>query len=105
MNFAFPAVFLRFSEWNIGDYFAVCTIQMNLPNAAVIESSIPKYNLIFRYGGFYDGGVWKIHLDSANGKVIANIPLAKTKKNGWEREIHEADLKPVSGKHDLYFTY
>ena len=35
-----------------------------------------KQNLIFRYGGFYDGGVWKIHLDSANGEVIADIPLA-----------------------------
>jgi hypothetical protein len=64
-----------------------------------------KQNLIFRYGGFYGGGLWKIHLDSTNGAVIADIPLAKTKKDGWERQIEEAALKPVSGKHDLYFTY
>ncbi len=64
-----------------------------------------KKNLIFRYGGFYGGGVWKIHIDSINGEVIANIPLAQTKEKGWEWEIKEADLKPVTGKHDLYFTY
>jgi len=64
-----------------------------------------KQNLIFRYGGFYDGGVWKIHLDSANGEVIADIPLPKTKNDGWEWKIEEADLKPVNATHDLYFTY
>ena len=64
-----------------------------------------KQNLLFRYGGFYGGGVWKIHLDSANGEVIADIPLSKTKDKGWEWQIEESDLKPVAGKHDLYFTY
>jgi hypothetical protein len=64
-----------------------------------------QQNLIFRYAGFYDGGVWKIHLDSANGEVIANIPLAKTKKDGWKWQIEETPLKTKSGKHDLYFTY
>jgi len=64
-----------------------------------------KTNLIFRYGGFYGGGVWKIHIDSTNGEVIANIPLHKTKEDGWEWEIEETELKPVTGKHDLYFTY
>ena len=37
--------------------------------------------------------------------MIADIPLAKTKNDGWEWQIEEANLKPVSGKHDLYFTY
>jgi len=64
-----------------------------------------KENLIFRYGGFYGGGIWKIHLDSANGEVIANVPLHKTKEDGWEWQIEETALKPVTGKHDLYFTY
>ena len=64
-----------------------------------------KENLIFRYGGFYGGGVWKIHIDSANGEVIADIPLHKTKDKGWEWEIAEANVKPVTGVHDIYFTY
>ena len=64
-----------------------------------------KENLIFRYGGFYGGGVWQIHIDSTNGEVIANIPLHKTKEDGWEWQIEESALKPVAGKHDLYFTY
>ncbi|MEO8765675.1 MAG: DUF1553 domain-containing protein [Ginsengibacter sp.] len=64
-----------------------------------------KQNLIFRYGGFYDGGVWKIHLDSAQGEVIADIPLPKTTNKGWEWQIREADLKAKNGRHDLYFTY
>ncbi|MEP6951120.1 MAG: DUF1553 domain-containing protein, partial [Ginsengibacter sp.] len=63
-----------------------------------------KENLIFRYSSFFEGGVWKIHVDSANGDVIATIPLPKTKK-GWEWQIEEINLKPVSGTHDLYFTY
>jgi hypothetical protein len=64
-----------------------------------------KQSLIFRHNSFYDDGVWKIHLDSTNGEVIANIHLTKTTKGGWEKEIKETDLKPVSGRHDLYFTY
>lgn len=64
-----------------------------------------KQHLIFRYGGFFDGGIWKIHIDSAKGKVIADIPLPKTKNNGWDRQIEEAALMPESGRHDLYFTY
>jgi hypothetical protein len=64
-----------------------------------------KKNLIFRYSGFFKGGVWKIHLDSAKGDVIATIPLPKTKKDGWAWQIEETNLKPVSGTHYLYFTY
>lgn len=60
-----------------------------------------KDHLIFRYYGVIDGGVWKIHLDQADGEVIATIPLPKTKD--WE--IVETALKPVEGTHHLYFTY
>ena len=60
-----------------------------------------KDNLIFRYNGAKSGGVWEIHIDSAKGGVIANIPLPATKD--WR--ITEANLKSVNGIHDLYFTY
>lgn len=62
-------------------------------------------NLIFRYTGFFDGGIWKIHLDNPDGEVIATVPLPKTKSGGWEWKIEQAAVKPVSGMHDLYFTY
>ncbi|MEP7107570.1 MAG: DUF1553 domain-containing protein [Ferruginibacter sp.] len=60
-------------------------------------------HLIFRYNGMANGGVWKIHIDDANGEIIATIPLSKTKNNDWQ--IAEADLKQISGTHHLYFTY
>lgn len=59
--------------------------------------------IIFRYISHFDGGVWKIHLDKPEGEVIATVPLPKKSGRGWA--IAEADLKPVSGKHTLYFTY
>ena len=61
-----------------------------------------KSNLIFRYQADTTGGVWKIHLDKADGEVIATIPLPQTKK-GWT--IIKANLSPASGKHDLFYTY
>ncbi|MEP7109600.1 MAG: DUF1553 domain-containing protein [Ferruginibacter sp.] len=64
-----------------------------------------RENLIFRFSSFFEGGVWKIHLDSANGTVIATVPLPKTKNGGWDWQIEETDLKSVTGTHDLYFTY
>jgi hypothetical protein len=60
-----------------------------------------KNNLIFRYTGMVEGGFWQIHIDSANGDVIATIPLSQTKD--WR--ITETSLKPVEGIHNLYFTY
>jgi hypothetical protein len=62
-----------------------------------------KDHLIFQYAGWKNGGVWKIHLDNADGEVIATIPLDTTKGGGWQ--IAEADLKPASGTHNLIFTY
>ena len=57
--------------------------------------------LVFRYQGWVPGGVWQIHLDSANGPVVARTTLAKT--NDWQ--ITEIPLKPAVGVHNLIFTY
>src|SRR5690606_14266625 len=48
-----------------------------------------------------DGGVFKIHLDSLNGPVIAQ----KITKKSKGKQIETLNLAPVSGKHDLYFTF
>lgn len=61
-----------------------------------------KDQLIFRYQADTSGGVWKIHLDKADGEVIATVPLPRTKK-GWT--ITKANLSAAQGMHDLYFTY
>ncbi|HWB28507.1 MAG TPA: DUF1553 domain-containing protein [Chitinophagaceae bacterium] len=61
-----------------------------------------RSHLIFSYQGYTGGGVWKIHTDAPDGEVIATIPLNVT-KNGWQ--MAEADIKPVAGMHNLYFTY
>lgn len=58
-------------------------------------------HLIFRYQGWVEGGTWQIHLDNANGPVIATIPLHKT--NNWQ--ITETDITPANGVHNLIFTY
>ncbi len=61
-----------------------------------------KNELIFRYQADTTGGVWKIHLDKADGEVVATIPLPPAKK-GWT--ITKANLSAANGMHDLYFTY
>lgn len=61
-----------------------------------------KDQLVFRYQGFKPGGVWKIHTDNAEGPVIATITIPVTKM-GWA--ISETKLMPVTGVHNLYFTY
>jgi hypothetical protein len=64
-----------------------------------------RSSLIYRYSGRQDGGIWKIHLDKPDGEVIATVPLPITEEDGWGWRIAEVDIKPVSGKHHLYFTY
>src|SRR4030095_4083276 len=86
---------LSSSWWTAFRHHAVCRLKnVNLQN---------KDRLIFRYQGYVSGGIWHIHLDSANGEVIATVPLNKTKDYGWK--IAETDLKPVKGVHHLIFTY
>lgn len=60
-----------------------------------------KNEIIFRTAVFKNGGRWKIHLDKPDGEPIAVISLPYNKG----MELMTAPLKPVSGKHDLYFTY
>ena len=60
-----------------------------------------KDHLMFRYSAGAEGGVWTIHLDNPNGRIIATIPLKATK--GWQ--IAETPIESASGVHDLYFTY
>jgi hypothetical protein len=64
-----------------------------------------KNSLLFRFLCWpKGGGHWQIHLDSARGPVIANIPFAATKKGtGWQ--YNEVPIKPVTGVHHLIFTY
>src|SRR5882762_4443764 len=62
-----------------------------------------KNHLVFRYAGIKGGGVWKIHVDQADGDVIATIPLPFTK--GYAFKMADAKLKPINGVHHLYFTY
>jgi len=60
-----------------------------------------KNFLIYRYVGFLKGGVWTIHLDKPDGPVLKTIAVQKTKD--WTNASF--DFSPVSGVHDLYFTY
>jgi hypothetical protein len=83
--------------WAVFRNNAVCRLKnINLDN---------KTNLIYKYAGHKPGGLWKIHLDKADGEVIASVPLPLTEDEGWGWRIEEASLKPTSGTHDLYFTY
>lgn len=59
--------------------------------------------LIYRFGGFKKGGVWTIRIDSHDGKIIARITDTPDTGDGWA--IKEVPITPVSGVHDLYFSY
>jgi hypothetical protein len=59
--------------------------------------------LIYRYIGMVKGGLWTIHLDRADGPALASVRVDTTRGGDWG--IAETALAPVSGVHDLYFTY
>ncbi|MCK5280483.1 MAG: DUF1549 domain-containing protein, partial [Cyclobacteriaceae bacterium] len=61
-----------------------------------------KNTLIYRYRSFLPGGIWRIHLDSVNGPVLKEIGVKDTKRK-WI--FNEIEFQPVTGTHDLYFTY
>jgi hypothetical protein len=61
-----------------------------------------KNTLIYRYRSFLPGGVWKIKLDSLDGKLLKEIKVDYS-KNGWT--FNEIGFSEISGTHDLYFTY
>ena len=60
-----------------------------------------KNELIYRYIGFLNGGVWTIHIDKPDGQVLKTIAVKTTKD--WT--IADFNFLPVGGVHDLYFTY
>jgi len=60
--------------------------------------------IIYRFTAGQDAGNWQIHIDSVQGPMIASISISQSKKEtGWK--IAEANLLPVKGTHDLFFTY
>lgn len=61
-----------------------------------------KNQLIYRYQSGNSSGRFVIHLDDANGPVIASIPLHKTTE-GWN--IASIPISPSKGMHHLFFTY
>ncbi|HEX5151288.1 MAG TPA: DUF1553 domain-containing protein [Parafilimonas sp.] len=61
-----------------------------------------KTELIYRYSGFLNGGIWTIHLDKPDGEILKTIPVNKTTRF-WT--ITSVDIPPTNGYHDLYFTY
>lgn len=60
-----------------------------------------KTKLTFRYATGNEAGVWKLHLDSVKGPVIATVALKPTK--GWE--VATVDIDPSMGVRDVWFTY
>jgi len=61
-----------------------------------------KSELLFKYASGVDKGVWRIYLDSLNGKLIKEVPI----KNTGGGFVHERTLLPsIQGNHTLYFKY
>ena len=86
---------LNDTKWTSFRNHAVCRLKsVDLNN---------KDHLIFQYAGWVNDGIWQIHLDNANGEILATIRLDTTKGGDWK--IMETDLKPASGVHNLIFTY
>ncbi len=61
-----------------------------------------RNRLIYRFAGFVKSGVWTIHADAPDGKVVARVDVPFT-KGDWT--ISEIAINPMEGTHDLYFTY
>jgi hypothetical protein len=60
-----------------------------------------KTLLLYRFIGRTKAGVLQLHIDAANGPIIATIHVPQT--NGWAFE--RASLQPTEGMHDIYFSY
>ncbi len=61
-----------------------------------------KNYLIFRFTSYKPGGVWAIHLDRPDGKIISEVSLPDSKSKWVTNEIK---ISQSQGMHDLYFTY
>ncbi|MDR0792128.1 MAG: DUF1553 domain-containing protein [Chitinophagaceae bacterium] len=62
-----------------------------------------KNLLIYRYRSGKNGGDWQIHADNPSGPLIGKIILDTTQRGDWK--IAEADIQPMNGMHNIYFTY
>jgi hypothetical protein len=60
-----------------------------------------KNQMIYRYNSRFVGGTMTIHLDSVGGPVLTSVKVDTVKDN----TIKALDFQPVSGVHDLYFTF
>lgn len=69
-----------------------------LPNVELANST----QLTYRFASWNNAGKWTIHLDRADGPVLASITV-KDSKGGWQ--IGTADIPGIKGRHHLYFTY
>lgn len=58
--------------------------------------------LITRYNASIPDGKLEIHVDSITGPLLAKIKITNANK-GWI--IDQFAIEPISGKHDIYFTY
>lgn len=61
-----------------------------------------KTSIIFRYKSFLPGGHWQIHLDSVDGPLLKDVPVATT-HGRWT--ISQIPIKNIPKIHDLVFTY
>lgn len=70
----------------------------------VVFSSRPKAFCASVASGLH-GGTIKVRLDSIKGEKIAEINVPGT--GGWENweTLKTKEVKPVSGKHDVYFVF
>ena len=46
----------------------------------------------------------EVRIDSADGELLGTVNIAKTKDSQTFKQF-KAALKPVSGRHDLYFIF
>ncbi len=61
-----------------------------------------KSELLFKYASRVDKGVWRIYLDSLDGKLIKEVPI----KNTGGGFVHTTTSIPdIKGTHTLYFKY
>jgi hypothetical protein len=73
-------------------------------NASCRLPAVPlnnKTQLFFRYRSGMEDGKWEIRIDSVNGAKIGAVIIPSSR--GWT--VHSIDIIPVSGVHDIYFTY
>mgnify|MGYP002778211985 CR=1 FL=1 len=65
-----------------------------------------RTQMLVRYSAQRDNGWLEVRLDKLDGEVVGRFAVNPIdKKNWWVFAASAFDLKPVSGKHDLYFVF